>query len=511
MTHSLDRLPHHWIPLNLKPLPSREVPVLLSKGSRKANQDSHPAQSKRKRQHAARDLSASEDEDCGGGNNSDHEAPHALSSDQLEFTDAAEDGSSAGCDGGGRHRRSSNGFASGPMPTAFRMDDGLEEDGAVMALLGLCNDHGVGMSRQRSQSQPQSSAEPEAASQPSARRSRLSPQETSSCAFTETGLVIEAACPDGTAQPLVHAAPRHPSSHGQDDGKSPSPESAEASLAAQLEIEQWRKKQLSQSLEHRRKASMASLLRKQLSSMTTTSDPTAGSFKDLVLLSRSWEMLAEPMCVQVDGGGGGGAPWVPSLKAAAAGWRSSVKWQACAAPGCQYILSVGPYCCDHLSQFCRVRLARPSTQSDHLPHLVAGGDLECEGPEAHQVIFPSGSPIMAAPPRDDMGSSTRLHILDLAHSSGSMPNVEIKASFHCDDFTCAVTFSRRKRSSLINFMISTIIESFLFFLPRMVSPGPLWTSTVGTDSSCPAALHPKAPPPRTSSKSSGPLMPRPTL
>lgn len=396
------------------------MPILLSKGSRKANlgsADSHPIQSKRKRQHASQSVSSSENE--GSESKSDHEAPHALSSDQLEFTDGAEDGSSAGDDVGGRRRRSSHGVASRTMPAVYRMEGGLEEDGAVMALLGLCGDQGGGSGHAWKSLDLGNTGGPEYW-RPSNKRAHLPhPAPDQSKGTTVVNKALDISLPYGGANDLLSFPGYNPLV--QDAGMVPAQPSATASLSVQQQIDQWHQKQLSQSLEHSRKAATACLLGRQLAAAAPLELNTE-SFQQRVLnWSQKWELLVEPMCFQMLAADDDGEmPWVPSLIVAG----QTVQWQRCAAPGCRYLLSTGPYCCDHLSRLCHVRL-KSSLQRPHLPHLVAGGELECEGLEA-RVVFPAGSPIMATPARDDMGRNALLHILDLAQSAGCIPNVELK-------------------------------------------------------------------------------------
>jgi hypothetical protein len=51
-----------------------------------------------------------------------------------------------------------------------------------------------------------------------------------------------------------------------------------------------------------------------------------------------------------------------------------VRWHACAAPGCRYVLSVGPLCAEHLRVACGVALApaAPTLPHAHAAHEVGG-------------------------------------------------------------------------------------------------------------------------------------------
>lgn len=304
----------------------------------------------------------------------------------------------------------------GPRCPADNEDNGLEEDGAVLALLGLCGQNGDSHLQKLKVS-----------------RSSVKPEDPVLGTFP----LAEIGVPGVPGQPFRGEATESPSCWpikppcqvldlglpgltsmcGQGSTGSP------VTLAQTL-VNEWRAREQSRSLVHARLAHTAQLLSSQLSDPVKARELASSEKSDrLMKAARFWEISAEPMCCQVLVPDGALDIDVPSISIG----NRPVAWQSCTMPGCRYLLSTGPYCCDHLLQISQLKVALPHT-APGLPCLEAcSNSIALDAPADGQdlIVFAKGSPIMVAPPL----SSGNLHVLDLAMSQENVqPNIEVRVS-----------------------------------------------------------------------------------
>ena len=437
-----------------------EVPVLLAKGVKRAAGAALGADagllSRRPVRQSERSSAQSDEEydeggDSGGSGGdwrpvcssgdagAEHQADGAC---MLEADHAADTNNSSGGERCPSHRQASDGAMFGSSEACGT--DNPEEDGAVLALLGLCGGRSAqwqqqlrrvegragGAARTRSPAAGGGASSGPLGLPPCwpVKRSRSAndaPRLTGSAPSVSSLDVARA----GTIQRSASLPDARIQEHPPRDGEAPSAAaktgrsalSLAALSVAQVLLSQRAQQELSQSLLHARRARTARLLGAQLAA-AAPQDVTEGQLEQLVAQAQCWEVCAEPLFCQVLIPEGTQAVMVPGLMA-----PHPVQWQACAAPGCRYLLSAGPYCCDHLQHICRLAIEPASNSSAAL--VASSTDLEGVAGRHPTLMFPAGSPVMPAPASGD--ASGMLHVLHLvtdrtAGSAHAAANVEIR-------------------------------------------------------------------------------------